>query len=157
MVSLPRQLSGSHPFCALPERERKRQREIIAFVAKYMSRRPASPSERWLTSFATARRKLPPWTCSWFRASLSSCSTSSSSSSWPAEMLLAGLNKDRLHAARDEVGTSAADTLVLDVTGRPSGARRDGRARSHRCRRRRQRTGPACGTGDGEGTRSLRE
>jgi len=40
----------------------------------------------------------------------------SSSSSWPAEMLLAGRNKDRLHAARDEVGTSAADTLVLDVT-----------------------------------------
>ena len=31
-------------------------------------------------------------------------------------MLFAGRNKDRLNAARDEIGTSAADTLVLDVT-----------------------------------------
>jgi NAD(P)-dependent dehydrogenase (short-subunit alcohol dehydrogenase family) len=31
-------------------------------------------------------------------------------------VLLAGRNKDRLNAARDEIGTSVADTLVLDVT-----------------------------------------
>jgi NADP-dependent 3-hydroxy acid dehydrogenase YdfG len=31
-------------------------------------------------------------------------------------VLLAGRNKDRLNAARDEIGTSAADTLVLDAT-----------------------------------------
>jgi hypothetical protein len=49
-------------------------------VAKYMIRRPASPRRDGLPSFATTRRKPPPWTCSWFRASLSNCSTSSSSS-----------------------------------------------------------------------------
>jgi NADP-dependent 3-hydroxy acid dehydrogenase YdfG len=31
-------------------------------------------------------------------------------------VLLAGRNKDCLNAARDEIGTSAADTLVLDAT-----------------------------------------
>ena len=53
-------------------------------VAKYMVKRRGPPSQGWRT-FVTTRRTLPPWTCSLFQRSVSTCSMPSSSSGTPAE------------------------------------------------------------------------
>src|ERR1700726_3176900 len=55
-------------------------------VAKYMVKRRGPPSQGWRPSCITTRRTLPPWTCSLFRPSVSTCSMLSSSSGSVAEI-----------------------------------------------------------------------
>jgi hypothetical protein len=52
-------------------------------VAKYMVKRRAPPSQG-MAACVTTRQTLPPWTCSLFQLSLSTCSMPSSSSGWVA-------------------------------------------------------------------------
>src|SRR6267142_437481 len=55
-------------------------------VAKYMVKRRAPPSQGWRTFLRNhALRTLPPWTCSLFQLSVSTCSMPSSSSGSTAE------------------------------------------------------------------------
>ena len=54
-------------------------------VAKYMVKRGGRPARDGKPSCVTTRRTLPPWTCSLFRPSVSTCSMASSSSGWTAE------------------------------------------------------------------------
>src|SRR6202789_4385708 len=56
-------------------------------VAKYMVKRQGPPSQGWRTFLFNQRRTLPPWTCSSFQLSASTCFMSSSSSGWTAETL----------------------------------------------------------------------
>src|ERR1700723_2613531 len=43
-------------------------------VAKYMVKRRGPPSQGWRTSCVTTLPTLPPWTCSLFQLSVSTCS-----------------------------------------------------------------------------------
>jgi hypothetical protein len=54
-------------------------------VAKYMVKRRGRPARDGEPSCATTRRTLPPWTCSWFQRSVSTCFMPSSSCGWIAE------------------------------------------------------------------------
>src|SRR6266481_6556808 len=54
-------------------------------VAKYMVKRRGRPARDGEPSCATTRRTLPPWTCSWFQRSVSTCFMPSSSSGSAAE------------------------------------------------------------------------
>src|SRR3981081_4051847 len=55
-------------------------------VAKYMLRRCGPPSQGWRTFLRNHAPDIPPWICSLFRPLASTCSTSSSSSGWRAEI-----------------------------------------------------------------------
>ena len=54
-------------------------------VAKYMVKRRHRPARDGGPSCVTTRQTLPPWTCSLFQLSVSTCSMPSSSSGSPAE------------------------------------------------------------------------
>src|SRR5258707_5575430 len=87
--ALIRQMSMENPLCGAPrihgELLKLGYEVAQSSVAKYMVKRRGRPAGDGGPSCVTTRRTLPPWTCSLFQLSVSTCSMPSSSSGSTAE------------------------------------------------------------------------